>query len=198
MLLAGPEPTEALGVFVESRAALLFTSLFDVFDAASKGSYAHACHVLDCLIEYDVEMCLECLSRTSEDTARFLGLVVTCVDQPSVASMLLKVGGLAPTFPLALHATPSKLSLTAAARVARPGSPLNSSCDVRKRGRGRNGSSTHESRSLAFSPASPPSLRRGRGQVRLIPRQRQRRAAATVPAFGEWLTTARPLPPLRR
>ena len=31
MLLAGPEPTEALGVFVESRAALLFTSLFQVF-----------------------------------------------------------------------------------------------------------------------------------------------------------------------
>jgi len=30
MLLAGPEPTEALGVFVESRAALLFTSLFQV------------------------------------------------------------------------------------------------------------------------------------------------------------------------
>jgi len=51
MLLAGPEPTEALGVFVESRASLLFASLFDVFDPASKGSYAHACHVLDCLIE---------------------------------------------------------------------------------------------------------------------------------------------------
>ena len=51
MLLAGPEPTEALGVFVESRAPLLFAALFSVFDDASKGSYAHACHVLDCLIE---------------------------------------------------------------------------------------------------------------------------------------------------
>jgi hypothetical protein len=30
MLLAGPEPTDALGVFVESRAPLLFTSLFGV------------------------------------------------------------------------------------------------------------------------------------------------------------------------
>jgi hypothetical protein len=30
MLLAGPEPTEALGVFVESRATLLFTLLFQV------------------------------------------------------------------------------------------------------------------------------------------------------------------------
>lgn len=30
MLLAGPEPTEALGVFVESRAPLLFSSLFGV------------------------------------------------------------------------------------------------------------------------------------------------------------------------
>ena len=30
MLLAGPEPTEALGVFVESRAQLLFKLLFEV------------------------------------------------------------------------------------------------------------------------------------------------------------------------
>ena len=56
MLLAGPEPTEALGVFVESRAPLLFACLFGVFHRDSRGSYAHACHVLDCLIEYDVDM----------------------------------------------------------------------------------------------------------------------------------------------
>ena len=61
MLLAGPEPTEALGEFVEARASLIFGQLFEAFSPASSGSITHACHVLVTLIEFDIDKSLDAL-----------------------------------------------------------------------------------------------------------------------------------------
>ena len=70
-LLSPEEPTNALSTFLGRKAATIMESVFEVFQPCAKGSYHHACRVIDYLLRYYTDQVYLVIGRSAKSARRW-------------------------------------------------------------------------------------------------------------------------------
>lgn len=91
VLLASEEPTEALVTLLRSRSSVLTEALFDVFNPHARGSFYHACKVIDYLLRLCTDQVLMVLGHSKSSVKKFVGSMIRCLEHPPVAEMMVKL-----------------------------------------------------------------------------------------------------------
>jgi hypothetical protein len=90
MLLAG-EPTEELSGFLDSKAGEITEAIFEVFQPYARGSFHHACRVIDQLLRCYADSVFLVVGSNAKSVKRYLGRMVKCLEFPPVAETLVKM-----------------------------------------------------------------------------------------------------------
>jgi len=90
-LLTSDEPTDALVTFLGRKAAVITEAVLGVFDPRAKGSFHHACRVLDYVLRVHTEAVLHVVGRTKGAAKRFLGPMLRCLAHAPVPETLMKL-----------------------------------------------------------------------------------------------------------
>jgi len=90
-LLSPEEPTNSLSTFLGRKAGTIIESVFEVFQPYAKGSYHHACRIIDYLLRYYTDQVYLVIGRSAKSVRRYLGAMVKCLEYSPVAETMVKL-----------------------------------------------------------------------------------------------------------
>ncbi|CAN0128954.1 unnamed protein product, partial [Phaeothamnion confervicola] len=91
MLLACDQPSEALLAFLGQRAREITSAAFKVFWPGARGSFHHACRVIDYMLRFHADQVLDCVGRNKKSLERYLGPMLRWTEWPPVCETFVKL-----------------------------------------------------------------------------------------------------------